>query len=176
MAGSKTKGNEPEWTDEDMTSKGAVPATVDHTAALIGTGERTNYVPVDFDDAIRYLQEQGVDVVEFEGSPWHVVDKKHLVGKPFLIMGYRINEGDMGTFVSIMAMTKDEVPDINGNRTTRIVINDGSTGIRDQVIGMVTSGHFRTGMLCPNGLRVSEYTYTDPADGKDKPASTYYLG
>lgn len=154
---------EEAFTDAD---KGALPATTN----VVGTRVNPNFIPDSFDEAIALLKEQGEGVIEYEGSPWHVVDKRHLVGKPFLVMGWGFSQGDRGIFVSILALTKEAVPDENGNMVTRVVINDGGTGICAQWDTLCASGKARPGMLVSNGLRVSEYDH--PEFG---PSKTYYL-
>ena len=140
------------------------------TASTIGSRVNPNFIPDSFDEAITLRKEQGEGVVEYEGSPWHVVDKKHLIGKPFLVMGWGFTQGDRGVFVSLLGLTKDPVPDENGNMVTRVVVNDGGTGIRAQWEALVASGKARPGMLVSNGLRVSKYDH--PQFG---PSETYYL-
>ena len=174
MAGKKTGEerfpDEPKgFTDED---KSLEPVNM---TSLVGHRVNPNIIPDSFDEAIRLLTEQGEGVVEYEGSPWHVVDKKHLVGVPFIIMGWGFTEGDRGMFVSLLALTKTEVPDTNGNRVTRVVINDGGTGIRAQWEALALTGKAKPGTLVNGGLRVSEYTYHNPLTDKDEPASTFYL-
>ena len=145
-------------------------------AKATGSGVTPGYTPVDFADALRHLQETGADIVTFEGSPWHVVDKEEMIGKRCIIMGYRVNAGgDFGTFVSLMAVTEGEVKDTAGRYCNKVVINDGSTGIAAQWQQMVDAGLAKVPMLLPNGLRKSEYTYTDP-NGEQRPAKTYYIG
>lgn len=140
-------------------------------------GVTPDYTPTDFADALRHLQETGAEVVEYEGSPWHVIDKEQVVNRRFMIMGYRVNPGgDFGTFVSLMAVTDGEVRDKNGKFVNKVVINDGSTGIADQWQSMVQAGLAKVPMICPNGLRVSEYQYPDPETGELRPAKTFYIG
>ncbi len=122
------------------------------------------YVPVSFEDALRHFEAEGI--VEFAGSPYNVVDKESLIGVPFLIVDYRFNEeGSYGRFVSVLAVTETD---------DRVVINDGSTGVMQQIDMLAQTYPDRKGILCKGGLRRSDYTYTD-TDGKEKPASTYYI-
>ena len=127
-----------------------------------------------FDEAVPHFSETG-EIVVFEGSPYHPVDKKHLVGMPFIIVGWQFYQGNFGPAVGIVALTRDEVPDTNGNRVRRVVINDGSTGMYREWETLCASGKAKAGLVCQNGLRVSEYTYQDMLTGEDKPASTYYF-
>ena len=102
--------------------------------------------------------------------------KRILCGVPFLIVGMKVNEGDKGTFVSLYVQTKTE----------RFIVNDGSTGIRDQlmrryadVVQQDSDGHWPKEplwikMACRKGLRESEYDYTD-LFGATSRAQTYYI-
>ena len=176
MAGSKKSTDEipfDEETAEDIARTEAENAAMEK----VGAGVTPDYTPTDFADALRHLQESGAEVVTFEGSPWHIVDKEELLGKQFVIMGYRVNPGgDFGTFVSLMAVVDGEVRDKNGQFCNKVVINDGSTGIASQWQSIVQAGQAKIPMLCPNGLRKSEYDYEDPKTGQMRPATTYYIG
>lgn len=172
MAGKKTQDDSVEaFTDEDKNNT----ALANPTSGLVGTRVNPLVIPDSFDEAIALLTEQGEGVVEYEGSPWHVVDKKHLVGNPFIIMGWGFTQGDRGLFVSLLALTKNPVPDTNGTFTSRVVINDGGTGIRAQWEALCLSGKAKPGTRVNGGLRVSEYTYYNEKEGRDEPASTFYL-
>ena len=157
---------EEAFTDED---KHAGPPAV-QGRDLVGHRVNPNVIPDSFDEAIALLKEQGEGVVEYEGSPWHVVDKKHLVGNPLIIMGWGFTEGDRGVFVSLLAIAKNPVPDQNGAFTNRVVINDGGTGIRAQWETLCASGKAKPGTLVNGGLRVSQYDH--PEFGASE---TYYL-
>jgi hypothetical protein len=83
-------------------------------------------------------------------------DKASLVGVPMFFIQWRFNSGDLGEFVSIEAITKAD--------GRKVVINDGSTGIRDQLMELTTTrilkGMSRTSSLtlaleANSGLRVS---------------------
>jgi hypothetical protein len=134
-----------------------------------------------------------VDVVE--GRP--LTDKASLIGTPLVITtvvfrkGAKDKEGTQHDYVSC-EYTAVTAPPIEG------VFNDGSTGIRRQVVayladkGIVPKGYktspdepvwvqapegtpdpeFSIRFLAPRGLRVSEYDSEFAPDGK---ASTYYL-
>lgn len=118
-----------------------------------------------------------VDLSEELGSGFTVLDtndKGQLVGKAFLILEWRFSVGDNGEFASATIMTEDG---------KKLIVNDGSTGIRDQLHDLENRGIVR-GVLVRKGLRVSEYYY-DPANPADKSrdkvapdwkrAVTYYL-
>lgn len=112
------------------------------------------------------------EVIEFEGSPYKVVDKRTLVGVPFMIVDVRFSWSSKfdGPFVNVLALTKDN---------EKVVINDGSTGIMEQVKYMLQKNKRKAGILCPNGLRASDYKVTveDAFEGTSKEieATTYYI-
>ena len=114
-------------------------------------------------------------VMPEEASDFKVVDDKGtLCGIPMVFLQWRFNEGDMGTFVSIEAVTEDG---------RKVVINDGSTGILPQMQKFtekklehpgMTDAASRAGLVANNGLRRSDFTYTDEK-GKKTPATTFYV-
>lgn len=113
-----------------------------------------------------WLTSEGINVVEFKGSDWDLVgDKDTLLAVPFVIARIRFNEGDSGNFVSVCCYTK----------TGKVIFNDGSTGVYEQLKDYTNKNARTTAISCPRGLRVSRYTYTDDK-GVDRDAATYYLG
>lgn len=108
------------------------------------------------------------DASEF-GNGYEVLDKEgkdKLIGVYFAIMDWRFNDGDQGEFVSVTVLTE---------KGDRYVINDGSTGICEQLREIQKAAGGTAVIRVKKGLRVSRYTYTDEKDGKEKPAATYYL-
>jgi hypothetical protein len=73
-----------------------------------------------------------------------------------------------------MVITKDTI-----DGKDHFVINDGSTGIFQQVTGMISRSGRKSGILCPNGLRGSTYDKEiyDPFEETTKTieATTYYV-
>jgi hypothetical protein len=128
------------------------------------------FVPSTFEDLERFFEREGI--VEVEGSPWEAVDKATLVGKEFVIVHVKFYTGTYGPAVALLCFLRE------GNR--RVVINDGSSGLFQQVKGMVERTGRMGGFYAPKGLRVSTYDY-QPVDfdgnpiGNPKPARTYYL-
>jgi hypothetical protein len=112
------------------------------------------------------------EILDFQGSPWKVVDKETLIGVPFMIADTRFywSEKYDNPVVSLMVLTKDN---------EKLVINDGSTGIMEQVRVMLQASGRKSGILCSNGLRKSEYTVEvhDPFEDETKTiqAATYYI-
>lgn len=117
-----------------------------------------------------------------------ISNKDELVNKPFMILRWRFNEtdkyGDGGMFVSMEIAY--ETTDVNGNRALAYgVLNDGSTGIRDQMVRL-TERRKEQGKGDPyavrsarNGLRRSDYTtdVVNKATGEVESidATTYYV-
>lgn len=136
-----------------------------------------DYVPKSWEEMEAFFAEEG-GILTFEGSAYQVIDKARLVGVPFMIADIRIwTSTEFGRDVaSICILTKDKIDDRD-----HFVINDGSTGIFEQVKGMVERSGRKAGILCPNGLRASEYEklVVDPFGNdpdKNIRATTYYVG
>lgn len=130
-----------------------------------------------FNAAVALLGKQGVtsESVSDYGSGFKLLktdEKVQLIGVPFVIVEWQFRNGDNGEYVSALIVTaKDE----------KLILNDGSTGIRDQ-LRKVTDARIdrgqaypQQGLACEKGLRVSKYTYTDAKTGEDRPAETFYL-
>lgn len=100
-------------------------------------------------------------------------DKDKLVGVRFLIMSFDFHAGDNGTYVSCQIVTEDG---------RRLVLNDGSTGICDQLITWNQKTN-RSGGLLVNGVRRSEYdrknehgdVIVNPNTGRAERGVTFYL-
>lgn len=92
-------------------------------------------------------------------------NKDQLIGVAFIAVTWDFHQGDHGEFVSVKLMTKDG---------QKFIVNDGSSGIRDQLIGYTNKKGTQGGLLCEKGLRRSQYEY-EAEDGTKKPATTYYL-
>ena len=122
---------------------------------------------MDMQEFLTWLETEGASVVEFDGgSAWTLTKKESLIGVPFVIAGFQWNETTKGDFMSVRIFLEDG---------TKAVFNDGGTGIPQQLRTYEEKHNRNTAILCKQGLRVSEYTYTDPKDGKEKPAETYYI-
>jgi hypothetical protein len=123
---------------------------------------------IDFGTMLKTLFDSGDIVSSTElGNGWGLLsskEKARLVGVPLLILSWRVNDGDNGEFVSLQVVTNSE----------RLIVNDGSTGIRDQIKALAEEGETRA-IYCKHGLRRSDYTYTDPKTKEEKEATTFYL-
>jgi len=134
-----------------------------------------------FDDAIQLVQDvfggRLIDVSSEMGTGFRILENKDLlVGVPFIIIRVTENEGDyQDSFVSLTLVTQ---------KNEKYVLNDGSTGIRAQVLDYFTRNPDRVGdpILVKSGLRKSEYYFNEntrevsnkPQPGFS-PAATYYL-
>lgn len=110
-----------------------------------------------YEDAERLLlEEYGADAIsdigDWIGNGFRVLSKEQkslLVGKPFLILDWSFNTGDMGQFVSARIMTVGD----NG----KFVLNDGSSGIYADLRELTNRTRKNTGYRVKGGLRVSQY-------------------
>lgn len=128
-----------------------------------------------FDDALSLLAEEGIVVdaaSETLGNGFSVIqDKGVLVGAEMILLSWQFNQGDMGEFVSINAVVK-----LPGHQTpAKLVINDGSTGIRDDLKKYTERTGKTAGLYVKKGLRRSDYDYTDEKTGETRGATTFYL-
>lgn len=129
----------------------------------------------DFNAAVALAQEvtggveQASDVLGDGFALLPTDGKGTLVGVPLLILAYNFSEGDNGEFVTLRVITKD-------NR--KLIVNDGSTGIRDQLKDYDSRSQGRS-LYVANGFRRSDYQYDDvnqkTGEIKKKNATTFYL-
>lgn len=136
------------------------------------------------DDAIALLQSKGIIVVEAAdeiGDGFLLIDdKSKLIDIPLLIISWNVNAGDFSqTFVSVRAIAR-----FGQKEDTKIVFNDGGTGIKEQLEAYAAKYKDRPmgGIFVHHGLRASVYGL----DKDDQPvklgspeavgkAVTYYL-
>jgi hypothetical protein len=107
----------------------------------------------DFDEAVRLTQQtlgEPVAVASKEiGDGFALIDDKtQLVGVPMLLMEWTFRDGDFGTYVSVRGMTESG---------KKFIINDGSTGIAEDLAKFTERTGRLGGLLVAKGLRVSEY-------------------
>jgi hypothetical protein len=131
----------------------------------------TDLDEMEYEDFVKRLHYERIEQIDFEGSPWTLIDKSKLVDTPFVIAGVNLNRGTKSPkgFVSVRIFRLED--------KKRFVFNDGSTGVRDQVLSFANrnGSNAMVGKVCRNGLRVSQYPYVDPETGKESTAETYYL-
>ena len=149
-------------------------------AALDLTGNRTVFQDKDLaaigslQDALDALAGIGATVDNFNeyGNGFSILrDKSQIAGKPFVALQWKFHQGTYGEFVSALIVTE---------AGEKAVLNDGSVGICEQ-LRMVTESRIRngvanhqSGLIVRNGLRRSDYSYTDEK-GNEIPATTWYL-
>ena len=156
----------------------------DKAPIVVGTGvrldERYDYRQFESaEDFLAFIGDTGVATLdgseEFGDGFALVKDKDSLVGIPMLIVEFQFNEGDFGDFVAVRAFRMDN--------KEKVVIIDGSTGIRDQVsrwVEHITGAKYELGrtyiqpIRLKRGLVRSEYDYTD-GKGKTSKAVTHYF-
>jgi len=126
------------------------------------------------DEAMRLIaeinQSAPIQIGEVLGNGFEVLPnerKNQLESEPFVIIDWRFYKGEKGPgmVVALMIVTK---------AGRKLIINDGSTGIRDQVTELDKSG-VRAPVVVPNGLKSSNYDYTNPDTGEVSRATTFYL-
>lgn len=89
-------------------------------------------------------------------------NKDRLVGMPFVVLAFNFNEGDFGEFASALLVT---------DRGDRIIMNDGSTGVYEQLLDIMKTTDKTGGIFFPRGLRKSTYD-TCVSCGKPRKPST----
>lgn len=118
-----------------------------------------------FEDLMNQLLEEGsVLAIDADYKLISRSEKEKLVGTPFIILKYKRQNGDFGTFYTMWCKTVT-----NEN----IIVNDGSKGVAAQLAVLDFDKEERA-ILVKNGLRASDYKFTTP-DGKEIDARTYYL-
>lgn len=115
------------------------------------------------------------------GSGFTVIDnnegKARLVEAPLVFLFWTFNQsktirnadGTLASFVSAHCVQLDKA----GNVVGKFVINDGSTGIYQQLLDHSTETGSYKGLFVPNGLRRSEYDTV--VDGKPVHGITFYI-
>jgi hypothetical protein len=144
----------------------------------------------DFDEAVRLATEAYGPVVQADqeiGDGFAILGDKskgRLVNVPLLFMEWSFYPGDFGTqFVAARVVARN--PD---GGVSRYIVNDGSTGIADQLAAYSKRTGKYGALMVKKGLRVSEYTYCElcrvvncelpdahKSMGQHKKAETYYL-
>jgi hypothetical protein len=152
---------------------------LDDPNVFVKEAQGLDFVPTSWDELEAAFADTG-GILTFEGSPWKVIDKDTLLGVPFMIADVRLWHSSKfdNDAVSVQLLTKEPLP---GDDRPMYVINDGSTGLMQQVLGMIQRSGRKSGISCPNGLRKSEYEVevSDPFEPDKAPkkiaATTYYV-
>ena len=156
--------------------------TLDELNSLFGIDTDAQWEINSVEDLDQYFADQG-GILEFKGSPFTLLrkeEKSQLEDRPFTVVDTRwYDSKQFGNLVCAVMLITDEP--INGEN--KFLINDGSTGVRQQMEAMVTHSKRRGGFRCPRGLKASHYEVWDkvdldgePMDGAKKiQATTYYV-
>lgn len=135
-------------------------------------------------DAIELVEEyHGVAPVsapEVLGDGFTRIDdkgKRALCGLPLFVMSWEFSQSE--TTLNDDGSPKEYVTcrliSERGGRVIKAVFSDGSTGIYRQLRSYTDREGRQAGLMVPNGLRASDFTYTDPHSGERSPATTYYF-
>jgi hypothetical protein len=149
-----------------MAEKNSQEIELNYTVSDDALGEITS-----FDDALALLTETygeaGIVVAsDVLGDGFAMLTNKDLlIGVTFVAVKWTITMGDHGEFAVVKLVT------IDGKK---YVVTDGSTGLHQQLSDFSAKTGRYGGLVVKNGLRKSDYTYTDE-NGKETPATTYYL-
>lgn len=128
-----------------------------------------------FDDALRLATEKygagnialASDVI---GDGFKLLENKdQLIGIQMIVLSWTFNMGDFGEYASARIVTHED----NGV-SRKYVVNDGSTGIRDQLMSYEAKTGRTGGLLVSKGFRRSDYEFEDDK-GKKQKGTTYYL-
>lgn len=108
-----------------------------------------------FADAMAIAEQLGVavvDIAEEIGTGFQLLPKEQkgtLVGVPFIILRWRIHDGDFDSvFASASLVTEDG---------RKLIVVDGSTGICEQLRSLMLKTGRASWVRCPRGLRASQY-------------------
>jgi hypothetical protein len=122
------------------------------------TPDQINSV-ISFADALKLAREIHGDVTETNAvRVMRIEDKKRLCGKPLVLMEWQTlwSEENNRNYVSALV-----VVDEGNSKTSKWFLNDGSTGIYEELTTYTERTGKSGGVLCEAGLRVSEY-HIDP--------------
>lgn len=142
-----------------------------------------------FDEAVRLATEAygPIDDAADLGDGFALLkeeDKRRLVGIPLLFLEWNFYPGDYGSmFVAIRMVARNK-----DGGVSKYIVNDGSTGIADQLAAYTKRTGKSGGLMVRQGFRVSEYTYCELCgavkcmsetvhrdSGAHKKAETYYV-
>jgi len=127
------------------------------------------------------------DVAHVLGDGFALLRNKNLlIGAPFVAMEWHFYPGDFGSnFVAMRVAVRN-----TDGGLSKYIVNDGSTGLGEQLAEYTSRTGKQGGLFVRNGLRASEYDFceacrtaerdcADPAKhkatGEFKKATTFYL-
>lgn len=185
-----TRGRTAEQARQAKASDGTL-ATQEELSLTEMLEERQQIPDLTWEQLLNQLGDTMDDTTDLGGG-FHLIkkdDKDQLEKVPFVILYFRINEKwRYGPGVSMMIQTAVPVV-FNGQKYERLVVNDGSTGIAQQLFDYKAATGKNGPILVRQGLRSSEYEVTeedpanpgeripvvDPATGKKVIGKTFYL-
>lgn len=127
-----------------------------------------------FSDALKLATTVHGSVVETNAvRVMRIEDKKRLVGLPLILMEWSTlwSEENDRDYVSalVVVLEREEGTDESGKKieekTSKWILNDGSTGIYKELTAYTENTGLSGGVVCRAGLRVSEY-FIDPTTRK----------
>lgn len=107
-----------------------------------------------FEDALELgIQESGVihDIADYIGNGFTVLPtdrKRDLIGKEFVAVDWRVNDGKWGLYASLAIVTADN---------QKWIVNDGSSGIGAQLKQLTAEQGITSFLRVHRGLRDSTY-------------------
>lgn len=169
----KSTTDKPTDTNTDTTTEIAKPEwTNEQLRNLQSWEDAAAFINAEFGGALDAAQELGDGFTLYDS-------KRDLCGVPLVFLNWEFRESDKftkvvndeivnGTFVSARVMAA--MP--QGMR--KLIINDGSTGLHDQLRELTQRTGRQGGLVAKRGLRASDYDYVE-ADGTKSEATTYYI-
>jgi hypothetical protein len=154
MATKKSPANEP------STEVATVRALEEMVPEVMEQGSKFNEDELrhlgDWDEAMRLAMavtgEAPLMASEEMGDGFTLIDgdkgKATLIDVPFVLLEWTFRDGDFGTYVSARGMTKTGI---------KFILNDGSTGIAEQLARLTKDKARTSNLVVGKGLRVSEY-------------------
>lgn len=127
------------------------------------------------EDISTILGGQVVNAADEMGNGFTIMEKEQkdrLCGVPLVILSWSVNVGDHGLFVSAYVAELNKQGQVVG----KWIVNDGSmkSGLGQQLKELTDEKGMVRGLFVPNGLRRSDYEYTNDK-GETAPTSTYYI-
>jgi len=127
-----------------------------------------------FDDAVRLATEIHGSVAYADqelGDGFALLSKEQknlLCGVPLMLLEWKFRGGDFGNFVTLRVIARN--PD---GSVSKYIVNDGSTGIAEQLADYQMNTGRVGGMFVGKGFRRSDYEVE--INGETRDASTFYL-
>jgi hypothetical protein len=148
-----------------------------HTGEIVAAGPQYDDAALraieSFDDAMALAIQTVGDIETADnalGNGFALLDNKTaLIGAPSMFLSWTFNAGDFGEFVSVHVVARNE-----SGGARKVIVNDGSTGIFQQLREYTDRTGRQGGLFVRKGLRQSVYEYVDDK-GNKRPATTFYL-